>query len=253
MKLFNQLVLAVLAWSALASGVQAADAPIIREIYTCSFNDGKGMDDLLAARDFYLRQMEKAGQEPNDAFVWTPYKAPVDFDFLWANNSSDLETYGADADAFNGSAEGQAAMDRFNQVATCTSSIAARRQFIDPVGEFSGDSGSPAIINAAACNYQRGHGPDALDDMLSHLAAAMGSLEREDGFIAFASQPMYGAGPNTRDLYLYGVQGTMEDWAARMTALQASPEGPSLSRHFNTILDCSQALFFGQPVVPKPE
>ena len=58
------LVLGMLAAGAHAPSAQAMDAPIVREIYTCSFNEGKDMNDLMAARDFYLKQMEKAGQDP---------------------------------------------------------------------------------------------------------------------------------------------------------------------------------------------
>jgi hypothetical protein len=253
MKITAHLLFVALFVTGFATNAQAADAPIVREIYTCNFNDGKDLDDLMAARDFYLKQMDKAGQQPSEAFVWTPYKAAVEFDFLWANNSADLVAFGRTADAFNNSVEGQASMDRFNQVATCTSSLAMRRQFFQAPGEFSGDPASPQIIGAAACDLQRGTTQEDIDDLLRHLGDVLGTLNRQDGFVAFASQPTTGAGPNTRDLYLYGVQGTVEDWAARSIAIQASAGGPSLSRHFNNVVDCDQALFFGQRVVPKAE
>ena len=71
----------------------AADAPMVRDVFACTFNDGKDMGDLMAARDFYLKQMEKAGQEPAMAFVWTPIKANVAVDFFWANNNENLMDY----------------------------------------------------------------------------------------------------------------------------------------------------------------
>ncbi len=252
MKLFIRLTLLLLVCCGFATTVSAADAPIVREVYVCNLNDGKDMDDLMAARDFYLKQMEKGGQEANTAFVWTPLKAFVDFDFLWFNNSPDLVTYGRQLDTFLGSAEGQASMDRFNSVATCQSGLAMRRQFFQAPGEFSGDPDSGAIISSARCNFREGHGQDDVDDLLDHAAQVLGSLGLENGMLAFATQPIT-QGANSPDLFLYTVQGTMEDWASTNMGIQASPGGPSLGRHFNTILDCRQSLFAGQQVVSPPE
>lgn len=254
MKLFTHLLLLALAAGTFAPATLAADAPIVREIYTCDFNDGKDMGDLMAARDFYLKQMEKAGQEPGMAFVWTPYKAPVDFDFLWANNQGSLMDYAKGADAFNGSAETQAAMERFNSVATCTSSLAMRRQLYQAEGEMNpGAEGDSAVINTLACNYRRGRGQDDLQDLAGHVTDVIGSLDLEDGGSGYMSVPTMGAGPNTRDVYFYGVTGSTEAWAERTMALQASPGMASLGRHFEAVLDCSNALFFGQRVVPPLE
>jgi hypothetical protein len=127
-----------------------------------------------------------------------------------------------------------------------------RQEFITSEGEFSGEPGSGAIINSSACNYREGSGPDDLPDLLGHIAEVMGSLNRTDGFRAFATTPIVG-NRNAPDLFLYGVQGSVSDWAARSAAMQASAGGPSLGRHFRKILDCTQSLWFGQPVVPVPE
>jgi hypothetical protein len=198
--------------------------------------------------------MEKAGQTANEAFVWTPNKANVDFDFLWANNSPDLVAFGQGADAFNNSAEGAAAMERFNTVAECSSTVSIRNQFYQAPGEFSGNHPpEPVIVNAYACNLRAGSTPDDIEDLLGHLTSTLGSLGLSDGMAAYAAQPMAGGGPNSADIYLYGVQGSMEDWAVRTTALQGSADGPSLGRHFNAVLDCNQALFFAQRVVPPAE
>lgn len=91
---------------------------MIRDTYTRNFNDGKDMGDLMAARDYYLKQMEKAGLEASDAYVWTPFKAAAGFDFLWANNHENIMAYAESTDAFNASVEAAAAMERFESVAT---------------------------------------------------------------------------------------------------------------------------------------
>lgn len=252
-KRLTHLTLLALVGAFLSAGAQAAEQPIVREIFVCNFNQGQDMDDLMAARDFFLRQNEKLGLDPRQHFVWTPFKADVGFDFLWAVNFPDLVTFGRESDQFMGSAEGQAAQERFDQVASCTSSLAQRVQIYQAPGEFSGDASSPAMIGTFACNYRDGHGPADLDDFINHAATVIGGLNREDGYVAFASMPMTGGGPNTRDVYFYGVQGTVEDWAERTVAIQTSEAGASLGRHLNTIFDCDSALFLAQQVIPKPE
>jgi hypothetical protein len=234
-----------------SANIQAADAPIVRDVFSCNFNSGQDMGDLMSARDFFVRQMEKLGQDPGEHFVWTPFKAG-DFpaDFLWFANSPDLVTWGRDGDIYRRSAEGQAAEARFNQVATCTSTMAMRRQFYQGAGEMTG--GPPAIINSSACNYQHGHGPEDLDDLLNHITREIDALGRNDGFMGFVASPLVGSG-NAPDLFLMGVQGSQEDWASRSVGLQSAPGGASLARHFNTILDCSSRLFLGERVVPVPE
>lgn len=258
MKLFTHLylipvlVLGMLAAGAYAPSALAMDAPMVREVYTCNFNDGKDMGDLMSARDFYLKQMEKAGQDAGDAFVWTPMKASIGADFLWFNNQGSLMDYAEGADAFNSSAEGQAAMERFNSVASCSSSLAMRRQIYQADGEMT-PGADGAVINALACNYNRGSGPEDLADLGSHVARTVGALDLADGGSGYMTVPTVGAGPNTRDVYFYGVSASMKDWAQRNMALQASDGYASLGRHFENVLDCSSALFAGQRVVPPQE
>lgn len=237
---------------AIAPLASAADAPMVREVFLCDFNDGKDMGDLMSARDFYLKQMEKAGLEVNAAYVWTPYKAGTGFDFVWANNNDSLMAFARGSDAFNASAEGQAAMDRFESVATCSSHLSNRQQTFQAEGELNpGPNG--AVINAFACNYRRGHGPDDLGDLVGHVSEVVGSLDLTDGAVGYVSVPGVGAGPDAPDVLFYGVNGSLENWAARSMAFQASPDSASLIRHLNTITDCNAALFYGQRVVPPLE
>jgi len=247
-----RLLLLTVSGGMLAPVAWAADAPIVREIYTCSFNDGKDMDDLMSARDYYINQMGKADQDPSMAFVWTPYKASVGFDFLWANNSENMMAFAEGADAFNESPEGVAAMDRFNTVASCTSSLAMRRQTYQAEGELTPGSNG-ALINAFACNYRHGRGPDDLGDLVDHVSRVLGSLDLEDGSSGYISVPSVGAGPDSADFYFYGVHSSLTNWAARTATLQASQDAPSLIRHLQTIAECSGVLFHGQRVVPPLE
>ena len=252
MKLLKLLTLLAVATGGIAPIAMAADEPIVREIYACSFNEGKDMGDLMAARDFYLKQMEKAGLDAAVAFVWTPYKAAAGFDFLWANNQASVLEFATSSDAYLESPEGQAAAARFDSVASCSSYLAMRRQLYQAEGEMTlGSNG--AVINTLACNYRSGRGPDDLIDLNSHITEVMDSLDLDGGGAGYVSVPSVGSGPNTRDVYFYGVASSTEAWARRNMALQASPGAASLGRHFGAMLECSSALFFGQRVVPPLE
>jgi hypothetical protein len=248
-KRLTPLLILLLALIPAGAFAQAADQPIVREIFTCKFNDDKDMADLMAARDFYLKQMEKAGMKPRQTFVWTSFKAPVDFDFLWASNYPDMITFAKESDAYLKSPEGQAADERFASVATCSSSLATRRLFFQAEGELNVDPAEGAVLNVGACNYRHGHGPEDLDDLVGHAGTIMGNAGVKDGFIAYVSVPDMGAGPNTRDFYLYGVNSSLEAWATRGKAMQAAAGIDSLRRHFRTIAQCGTALFFGREVV----
>lgn len=251
MKRLTPLLFLLLAAIPAGAFAQSAEQPMVREIFACNFNDGKDMGDLMAARDFYLKQVEKAGIPARRAFVWTPFKAAVEFDFLWANNFPDMMTFAKESDAYVKSPEGQAADERFASVATCSSSLAMRRLFFQAEGELNVDPAVGAVINVGACNYRHGHGPEDLDDLVGHAGNIMGNAGVKDGFIAYVSVPDMGAGPNTRDFYLYGVNSSLEAWATRGKAMQAAAGIDSLRRHFRTIAQCNTALFYGREVVAE--
>ena len=97
-----------------------------------------------------------------------------------------------------------------------------------------------------------GKGPQAdLDDLLGHISNELGNLNLNNGMFAYVGMPAIGG--SDVDLYLTGVQDTFQDWASVSVGLQQAEGGPSLGRHFNTILDCTQRLFLGERVVPKAE
>lgn len=251
MKRITHLVF-LLAGLAIPPLASAADAPMIREVYACNFNDGKDMGDLMAARDFYLKQMEKGGQEAATAFVWTPYKSAMNVDLLWANNHANMMEFARRADAYNESAEGRASMERFDSVVTCQSNLVMRRQTYQAEGELN-PGANGAVINLFACNYRRGHGPEDLEDLVNHVSDVAGSIALADGAVGYVSVPGVGSGQNVADVIFYGVNGSVENWAARSAAFQAAAGAPSLMRHLQTILECSGSLFYGQRVVPPLE
>jgi hypothetical protein len=62
----------LLVLGAFGFALQANAQSYIGEVFVCEWTDGPDMDGLLAARDYYVRQAEKAGVPTPPAYVWTP-------------------------------------------------------------------------------------------------------------------------------------------------------------------------------------
>ncbi len=221
----------------------------VREAYICNYADGKDMDDLMSARDFYVKEAEKAGLEPATAFVWTPVKAGGDRvpDVLWFNNYDDEIAFAKQSDAFAASAPMEKVNERFNSVMTCNSAIASR-EVVYNSGELTG-SNPTVIIASTACMVRPDVSAENLEDLWSHVRAVLGRIDAYKNHLLYRTMPTT-SGRNSPDLRLYSVNSDMTDWASKRAAFQASEATPQLMRHFQSTLDCNTSLWTGQRVVP---
>ncbi|MCZ6860998.1 MAG: hypothetical protein O7I42_12120 [Alphaproteobacteria bacterium] len=108
-----------LAFSGFAT--QAADAPpsVLLETFACSYHDGKDMDDLLAARDYMVKQADKAGVSLAPSYVWSRFKGGPDLDTIWFTVHEDLTAFAAESEAFGAAPELAGVNARFGTVASC--------------------------------------------------------------------------------------------------------------------------------------
>ncbi len=221
----------------------------VREAYICNYADGKDMDDLMSARDFYVKEAEKAGLEPATAFVWTPVKAGGDRvpDVLWFNNYDDEIAFAKQSDAFAASAPMEKVNERFNSVMTCNSAIASR-EVVYNSGELTG-SNPTVMIASTACMVRPDVSAENLEDLWSHVRAVLGRIDAYKNHLLYRTMPTT-SGRNSPDLRLYSVNSDMTDWASKRAAFQASEATPQLMRHFQSTLDCNTSLWTGQRVVP---
>ncbi len=219
----------------------------VREVFVCNLLDGSDMDDVMAARDFYLKQAAKAGYETPEAFLWTPFKSFSEIDFLWFNNYASMAEFGALSDQAAASSEMTAVFDRFNQISECRSGLSTRDLIFD--GGEPAVPNPPALIHSSGCNLQHGSRMDDLGDLTSHIKGVLGSVGGYEDYLLYQGTPVT-PGPNTPDVRFYSVHDNAADWATRREALQGSTGGPGLLRHFNSVLDCTTSLWNGQRVVP---
>ena len=218
----------------------------VREVYGCNYLDGKGMDDLMSARDYYLKQSKKAGLATPDSFVWSLFKGDVPVDVLWFSNYTDLMDFAKQSDAAAGSSEMAAVNARFETVVDCNATLASREQVYDG-GEFAVTGGS-AFISSFACMLNDGVTSANLNDLWNHVRGALGTMDEYKNFVLYAATPLT-PGANAADIYIYGVNDNTTAWATGQAAFEGSKAGQSLGRHFEALMDCNSSLWIGQKVV----
>lgn len=247
---FNYSKYVALLFSAvLTLGAFQAHAQTMGEVFICNFNDGQDMDDLVGARDLYLRQSEKAGVPAAPAFVWSPVKVvPGGIDYLWFNYHPSVDAYGAAFDARMGP-EFEDVITRFNRVSTCRSALFSEEQVFagdEPLGD------GPFYITSAACNFRPGADASSLPDLNAHANGYLSQAGTHDSFILLQRTPVTGSadGPDVR---IAAVHNSASDWAARQGSIAASEDGRMLMRHFQSVLDCSSSHWSSQNMVPFPD
>jgi len=217
-----------------------------REVYVCNYLDGKDMGDIESARDYYLKQSEKAGISTPDAFVWNHFKGGAPVDVIWFNNYDDEADWAKRTDAAAGSSEMAAVTARFDTVVDCSAGLSSRETVYDS-GDFT-VSGDSAIISSNRCMLNDGVTSQDLDDLWGHAKGTLSSMDEYSNFLLFVSNSVT-PGANSADLYLYGVSDNLTAWAAGRAAFGSSDAGQSLNRHFQALMTCTSDLWIGQQVV----
>jgi len=236
----------VFMFGTLGLGMQANAQSTMGEVFICNYDGGNGMDDLLKAKDFYLKQAEKAGAPTPPAFVWTPVKVGADIDFLWFNYHQSAADYGATADAWAASPEIQAALERFNDMSTCQSALFTQEQTYNGGVELSTDA---AYIQSSACNFRSG---SDLADLRSHITNYLDGAGTHKSFILFERSPVT-SNQNTPDVRFASIHNNASEWAARFESINGTDEGQMLARHFNSVLDCTTSHWSSTNMVPFPD
>ena len=121
------LVVCTVICLSISFSVRAAQAPEIIEGFGCTFLEGKGMDDLNDAVEFYqstISRIKSPEFHKMGSVLWLPYRGSGGVDFVWINNNVTLSEWGKATAAYDSSKEGQAADAKFAEMSTCGSGLA---------------------------------------------------------------------------------------------------------------------------------
>jgi hypothetical protein len=239
------LMLPLLALIGFTVKAEEAQTPQVVEAFQCTYNQGKDWDDVMSARDYYLKQAGKAGITPPPAYVWSLYKGSPPVDFIWFNVHDDLAAFGAYSDAGAASSDMASVLPRFYTVATCQEGLGYLNSVFQRGEE--GDEPDTSLLSSYACNYRHGAGPDARPDLNRHIGEVLGGMGEDAPQSVYTLDPIT-TGPNSSDLYLLDIHDNATAWTNFQGAL-TSGAGPALGRHFQSVLDCDQSLWNLQQVV----
>lgn len=233
----------------LSAHAEEAAGPAILENWSCTYKPGKDRDDLMAARDYMVRQAAKAEMELADSYVWHSYKGGPGLDHIWFSVHDSLEAFAANSTAFGAAPEMSGVGDRFDAVADCQTNVGTVRaifQGADVTEEE--DSGGSAFVASNACMLHSGVSEADIVDLENHIRGVLGSVDEYSNVTVFLGSPMT-EGPNGADMYLFAVHESLNSFAAASRGFQSSPGRDSLARHFNGMMDCSSAWWSSEMVV----
>ena len=222
----------------------AEDAPpqmAFVEAYQCTFNPDMGPADVMKARDYYVRQSEKAGIEPPDAFFWLEAIGDGPYDSVWFNVHENLAQFGAWRTANGNSDDMSDVLPRFYEVSTCTTALGT----IEPLaGEGASDDAS--FVSSIGCNVKDGITEADIQDLMNHGAAVVGAMENQPAS-SWLIDPFTGTG--NADYYLISVFKNAEDWGNFISEFATSEAGQMYLRHRDTKAECALSLWDSQTVV----
>lgn len=243
--------LAVLLLSGVALAAEPPAAPAILDYYSCNYNDGKDRDDVMAARDYYLKQAEKAGLSAETAYLWEIAKGQGAPGFVWMNVHANMSAFAADMEENAASSDMAGVLPRFYTAATCENNIGAISPVFQREGANADGGDGGALVSSYACNLRDGATAANVGDLNRHIADVFGGWGATAPNSTFLVNPIT-AGPTTPDLYLFNVHESATEWTKFFGALFTTPEGQLLGRHVQAVLDCNMSLWNAQRVVEGP-
>lgn len=230
---------------AIANAEEAPPPPGITESFACSYNPGKDRDDLLAARDYYVRQAAKANIDLGLSVVLNQFKGSAPFDFAWLTFHQNLAAFGAATDAEAAAPELATVGARFDAVATCTANLGAIRPVFQDRSAMAED---PTFIALNACSARGTMSAGDIQDLRGHINGTLGSMDSFKNVFMFSIQPIT-TNANSADVYLFTAHDNTTGWANRMSELRASEAGQSLGRHFEKTMECNTSLWQSERVI----
>jgi hypothetical protein len=231
---------------------QAADSPAVVEGFGCNFREGKDINDLDKAVDYYKAQRGKIASpelQKMGSVVWIPYRGNVAVDFVWINNNMTLNGWGNSNLAYESSKEGQAVQQKFDEVADCIASGLSTSETLFSTDEELADD-DEVLIESYRCHLRPGKTMADSDAAIAEwrpvFAKAAGATNAAS--IVFRRLPIIsGSG---FDLNYVVVWDDTATYAMASSAFLSNPDNTRSGELFAAAHSCESAMFKGRIVVP---
>jgi len=231
---------------------QAAESPAVVEGFGCNFLDGKDINDLDKAIDYYTARRSKVDSpelQKMGSVVWVPYRGNVAVDFVWINNNITLNGWGKSNLAFESSKEGQAMQQKFDEVADCVGSSLQTTEVLFSTDEDLADD-DEVLIEAYRCHLRPGK---TMADSDAAIAEWRPVFEKaveatNAATVVFRRLPIIsGSG---FDLNYVVVWDDTATYAMASSAFLSNPANTRSGELFAAAHSCESAMFKGRIVVP---
>lgn len=251
MKKFSTALSALMLVGVMADAAEVQ--PAVLDVFGCSLHEGKTMEDLQGAIDYFNVQREKidsAALATYRAYSLTPYRAITPYDLVWIGRWDDAMTMARGNMDYDATPEGQAADARFFGVADCDSGVVLSDQIYGPVPR--PDTGGDVVVDSYACHLKEGRDMEDSDDSIEYWRSQVDKMDRTSvgNFTALRWKPIISS--SGFDVYYLGVHDDLEAWARFGTAYRASDAGQDAEERFDSVHACESNLWIGRQISGPP-
>jgi len=223
--------------------VNAADTGRVAELFWCTFNDDKGWSEFEQVNKYFGDQVKKVGGKADDfdAYVWQPFRANVDFDYLWNGYYDNLRVWGEASQAYLDSAEGAAADDRWEELETCGSALANVEMIFDspdyPVADSTSKKG---MLESFRCKLQPGKTladvNAVIKDWHKHINALGIPMD------VYMRTPLVSGNDEITHTY-FAVHENAAAYGRNVSAYQTHPGTAAIDKKLSEVQTCTNALW----------
>ena len=248
-------VLGIVLVATMSLSAQAAESPPLTEAFGCNFLEGKDVDDLDKVIDYYQAQRTKIDSPEMQKMrsrIWTPFRGDVPYDFVWFNSNMTFNEWGMITDAFDRTKEGQAIIERFNEVVDCgVSALITGELLFSTEKEFMDDG--EVMIESYRCELNPGKTIADSDAALAVWKPVFEKAIKATNSASVVARRIPIISGSGFDLSYLAVWDDASAYSAGNSAFMSDPDSASSTRLFAAAHRCQSALFKSRTVVTPAE
>ncbi len=242
------LLIGVLGTSARAA--ETVYPPMIAQTWTCSYHDGRSIDDVLKVRDAMVSEADQVGLILPPAYVWTLTSGDAHADFVWFNIHRDMGAFGASVDAWQASGLGPALLERFSSVSDCAAGISAAQMIFPRGNPGASVPDGPVFIASQRCSFLDATSNEQLRELISQMHDVMKGMGDHAPAFATALFPPSQRASGESDVLIYSGHGSAVGRRNYAAELLNTDAGQRLRKRQKAVLDCGDlTLWSSQQVV----